>query len=256
MGVILPLLYNAVYLGVTFDLIHYRNGYFNIYNEWKEKTTTEKEHYTSEYKVIESSRDVREFFKIDSRLALALKLYKFESSVASVIKPSVIPRDRIVEIQFRVHYQKVEDTVPSFLKPNNSWITPNHKYIDTHFVKKIKRGGELTATLIFNCNSVEQKEKVLQSILKHIQKSGTFNETFIDKIDNVKKELGKFYPRYSFREMRCLGCLKILPTTLKNMIQMAKELPEGISEMNAFPLEIELEEISTVLDFPSYKVNE
>lgn len=259
MDIILPILYNAVYLGVTFDLIHYRYGYFNIYNEWNKTTKIEKENYISEYKVIETSREVRELYNVDSRLALALKLHKFENSLASVIKPSVFPRDKIVEIQIRVLYNKIEDTIPEYLKPNNDWIRPEYKYIETHFIKKIKRGGELRATMIFNCKSVEQKKKVMKSILNNIKKSGTFNETFIDKIESVKQELGRIYPGYSFREINCFGCLKVLRTNLKNVVKMGKELPEGVNinvEQNSFPLAMELEELATVYkDYPVYKEN-
>lgn len=258
MTVVVPLVILSAILGGTIDLRNHHKTRYILRGENQTPVSTSINHFESSYRVIESSRDVCELFDVDPRLALIIKLDHFSNDLANHIRSSVISRDTIVEIQIRAVYKMLIESLPDNFKPDAEWN--ERKNIGTHFISKLRRGGEMAASITFNCKSIDHKDKVLKSILKNFEKSGAFDSSFIEKLDMVKKELGKDYPNYNVKTVQCPLCYPEhrQSTVLKDLVKIAENLTESVKYLSekGNVIEMELEDLSTKLNVPSYKENE
>ncbi|XP_067123540.1 uncharacterized protein [Centruroides vittatus] len=255
MTVVLPVLILGVILGRTIDLRTHHTTRFVLNGKNQEHQYTKINHFESRYRVIESSRDVCDLFDVDPRLALIVKLDHFSNDLANRIRSSVVSRDTLVEIQVRAVYKKAIESLSKDFRPEAEWN--NKKGLGTHFVSKLRRGGELWATLIFNCDSPDHKDIVSKSVSKILGKSGTFDVFFLDKINELKKDLGKHYREYRVKEVRCPLCTPDSPPSdLRDLIKTTEKLSETVESIEGDVVEMEVEDLATVLKVPPYLENQ
>ncbi|XP_023244162.1 uncharacterized protein LOC111642113 [Centruroides sculpturatus] len=260
MAIILPVLFTYAMVGITFDYKNYVKENFAIYGTLYDKSTVKiDEKYSSQYKVIEIPKDVRDLYDIDARLSLRMKLYSYRSNsfIDNLIKNSIGKKRNDVEIQIYVQYQKSIVGIPEDAKPSYDLESRLNKSSSTHFVKRTRNGAIIQITLIFPCKSEDHRQKVLKVVLSHLQKSGTFDKNFIEGLQNVEKELGSDYPGFYFRQQYCAGCRSFLKNNLKDILETAENLNEMLKNNNGVPIKMELEDLSTVFKgLPAFEENQ
>lgn len=253
------MIYMAMSLGSSFDLFNYRKGHDLIYGNLNNKAVLEeKEEYSARYKMINSAKDVREFLGVEPRLAIRTKLDTGGIVVYPLIRASIKSRETEVEIMMDSRYIRGVEKIPSSQQVLEGWKSKEPKDVGTHYLKSFSRGGYFITSIIFSCETAEKKEKVMKAVLNNLKDSGTLDESFVGKMRKIKEELGEDYVDFAFGPIHCIGCILTFPVDLKKVVNIVTTLPETVKSRGSgfgTRLLIELEELSTISDFPAYQEN-
>ncbi|XP_071035832.1 uncharacterized protein [Parasteatoda tepidariorum] len=256
---IIPVL-AAMYLGTTFDLVRYRKGNADIYDE---KTlegnlqVIDRSFTRSQYKLVETSTQAREFLDVSGALSLRIKKGDIAMDGTGAYLKDTANRQKFVELLIRVQHETLTETIPSHLEPRKEWMTMDPNLVGTHYVRSITYGGELIASLRLKANNREEREIIKAAVSANLQLTGTFDLNANGSFDKLRKDLAGMYNE----EIKVMATKSPTspPQNVEDLMKLVEDYPKEISSINegkGKALKAELYPLSSLKsDFPNYLPN-
>ncbi|XP_067127329.1 uncharacterized protein [Centruroides vittatus] len=259
MTVIIPVL-AAMYLGGSFNLFQYQRGAADIYNteSLKDNILSINRSLTkSQYKLIESSNDARDFLDVDGELSLRIKSGQVDVDGSGSYLKDSSSRDNFVELLVRVQHETVTETIPSSISPNTDWMEKSPKLVGTHYVRSVTYGGELIASVRLKALDKQEREKIKAAVTANLQFTGTLDLGAKGNFDKLRKDL-----KGSYREeihTTATVTPRSPPQTIEQLMKLVDEYPEDVMKLNngkGRPLRAELYPLSAFKrDYVNYMKN-
>ncbi|XP_054713037.1 uncharacterized protein LOC129222549 [Uloborus diversus] len=256
---IIPVL-AAMYLGSTFNLIKYQKGNVDVYSESTLQGNIQsinRSFTRSQYKLVETSNEAREFLDVSGALSLRIKKGEIKLEVPGTYLAETANRQKFVELLIRVQHETVTETIPSHLKPNTGWMDKAPDKVGTHFVRSITYGGELIASLRLKANNREEREKIKAAVATNLQLTGTFDLNANGSFDKLRRDLAGMYKE----EIKVMATQKPAspPQTVEALMKLVENYPNEIQKIGngkGKALKAELYPIASLKkDFPNYLPN-
>ncbi|KFM64452.1 hypothetical protein X975_08388, partial [Stegodyphus mimosarum] len=256
---IIPVL-AAMYLGSTFNLIKYQKGNADVF----EPSTLEgnlqvidRSFTRSQYKLVETSTQAREFLDVSGALSLRIKKGDISVDGTGAYLKDIADRQKFVELLVRVQHETVTETIPSHLKPKLDWMSLSPESVGTHYVRSITYGGELIASLRLKANNREEREMIKAAVSANLQLTGTFDLNANGSFDKLRKDLAGMYKE----EIKVMATKSPSspPQTVEELMKLVEDYPKEIKTISngkGKALKAELYPLSSLKsDFPNYLPN-
>ncbi|GIY22642.1 MACPF domain-containing protein [Caerostris darwini] len=256
---IIPVL-AAMYLGSTFNLIKYEKGNADVFDE---KTlegnlqVIDRSFTRSQYKLVETSTQAREFLDVSGALSLRIKKGDITVDGTGAYLKDMANRQKFVELLVRVQHETVTETIPSHLKPKTDWMSMSPDSVGTHYVRSITYGGELIASLRLKANNREEREIIKAAVSANLQLTGTFDLNANGSFDKLRKDLAGMYNE----EIKIMATKSPSspPQTVEELMKLVADYPKEIKTIGngkGKALKAELYPLSSLKsDFPNYLPN-
>ncbi|KAF8789280.1 hypothetical protein HNY73_007226 [Argiope bruennichi] len=256
---IIPVL-AAMYLGSTFNLVKYQKGNADVYDQ---KTlegnlqVIDRSFTRSQYKLVETSTQAREFLDVSGALSLRIKKGDIVVDGTGAYLKDTANRQKFVELLVRVQHETVTETIPSHLKPKTDWMSMPPESVGTHYVRSITYGGELIASLKLKANNREEREIIKAAVSANLQLTGTFDLNANGSFDKLRKDLAGMYNEDI--SVMATKSPSSPPQTVEALMKLVADYPKEISTINGgkgTALKAELYPLSSLkADFPNYLPN-
>lgn len=249
-----------MHLGVSFNLFQYQKGAANIFSReslTNNIMTINRSLTRSQYKLVESSSDARNFLDIDGELSVRIKSGQVDvDGTGSYLKDSS-SRDNFVELLVRVQHETVTETIPSSISPTTDWMEKSSKLVGTHYVRSITYGGELIASVRLMADNKQEREKIKAAVTANLQFTGTLDLGAKGNFDKLREDLKGSYKE----EIHTTATVppKSPPQTLEQLMKLVDEYPADVQKLNdgkGRPLRAELYPLTAFKrDYISYMKN-
>lgn len=256
---IIPVL-AAMYLGSTFNLVKYQKGNADVFDQ---KTldgnlqVIDRSFTRSQYKLVETSTQAREFLDVSGALSLRIKKGDLVVDGTGTYLKDTANRQKFVELLVRVQHETVTETIPSYLKPKLDWMSMSPELVGTHYVRSITYGGELIASLRLKANNREEREMIKAAITANLQLTGTFDLNANGSFDKLRQDLAGMYNEDI--KVMATKSPSSPPQTVEDLMKIVDEYPKEISTINngkGKALKAELYPLSSLKsDYPNYLPN-
>ncbi|GBO36664.1 hypothetical protein AVEN_37055-1, partial [Araneus ventricosus] len=138
-------------------------------------TVIDRSFTRSQYKLVETSTQAREFLDVSGALSLRIKKGDIVVDGTGAYLKDTANRQKFVELLVRVQHETVTETIPSHLQPKTDWMSMSPEAVGTHYVRSITYGGELIASLRLKANNREERELIKAAVSANLQLTGTFD---------------------------------------------------------------------------------
>ncbi|GFQ89565.1 MACPF domain-containing protein [Trichonephila clavata] len=256
---IIPVL-AAMYLGSTFNLIKYQKGNADVFDQSTLEgnlQVIDRSFTRSQYKLVETSTQAREFLDISGALSLRIKKGDIVVDGTGAYLRDTANRQKFVELLVRVQHETVTETIPSHLKPKTDWMSMAPETVGTHYVRSIIYGGELIASLRLKANNREEREIIKAAVSANLQLTGTFDLNANGSFDKLRKDLAGMYNEDI--KVMATKSPSSPPQTVEDLMKVVANYPKEISTINngkGKALKAELYPLSSLkADYPNYLPN-
>lgn len=246
---VLPML-----LGRTFDVRNDRVGVDLFPNDViKNYERIDRPQFTSSFKMVDNSKDAKDFLDVSGDLSLKIKTGKLEVKGTGNYLKDTTSAGRNVEILTKLDYRTSIFSIPSNAQPLKDWQTRYRKEdLGTHYVKSVTYGGSLVASLQFIAKDDANLEEIKGNINVVIQGNSAFDLVAEGKLEKLQKELsGKASLEITYY---ATVPLKSVPNTIEGLRNLIRDFQDQVQETNeglGVPMTVELVDLS-ILD-PSRK---
>ncbi|KFM64453.1 hypothetical protein X975_08389, partial [Stegodyphus mimosarum] len=256
---IIPVL-AAMYLGSTFNLVKYQKGNADVFDQNTLEgnlQVIDRSFTRSQYKLVETSTQAREFLDVSGALSLRIKKGDISVDGTGAYLKDIADRQKFVELLVRVQHETVTETIPSHLKPKLDWMSMPPESVGTHYVRSITYGGELIASLRLKASNKEEREMIKAAVSANLQLTGTFDLNANGSFDKLRKDLAGMYNE----EIKVMATKSPSspPQTVEELMKLVEDYPKEIKTINkgkGKALKAELYPLSSLKsDFPNYLPN-
>ncbi|XP_022246982.1 uncharacterized protein LOC106463692 [Limulus polyphemus] len=193
----------------------------------------------AQYKLVEDSREARDFLDVSGELSLKIKSGKVNiAGMGSYLKETA-SRSNTVEILVKVHYETATLTIPSTILPLLE-IWDKKDTMGTHYARSITYGGDLVASLKFKAQNSRDRERIKAAVEGSLQ-GGSFGLELKGQFEKLEKDLQEttsmdihYYASVP---------LKTVPKTVEDLMELVDSFPEQAKAVNeglGVPLRMEL----------------
>ncbi|XP_013390257.1 uncharacterized protein LOC106158722 isoform X1 [Lingula anatina] len=172
MNIILPYVIPML-LGRTFNITSDKVG-TDIFPAGFQPTSINKQRTTSSHKMVETSRQARDFLNVGGELSLKIKSGMLSIKGSGEYLKDEQSRSKRIEVLTKVHFETVTETIPSSLRPVRGWTLKGPQSLGSHYVRSITYGGELVASLIFTAETTQEYQKIKAALSVGIPIYGPF----------------------------------------------------------------------------------
>ncbi|KAG8194173.1 hypothetical protein JTE90_002378 [Oedothorax gibbosus] len=230
-------------LGRTYDLKNETVGP-DIFRAEDTANSRKIERYmtTSEYKVVSELSEATDFLDVSGKLALKLKTGAINiEGTGNYLKESKDFNNK-VDLLIKVHYETVIETLPTTIKPIADWQEILKGSGWTHYIRSIKYGGDLIASVRFTAKNAADK----QVIKAHVQgglssKSGSFSIGLQGNLEKIQSQIGDS----ATMDINYYATVPLLdvPRDIKGLVELVEKFPKQTNETNGnrgVPLSMEV----------------
>ncbi|GFS50434.1 MACPF domain-containing protein [Trichonephila inaurata madagascariensis] len=249
-----------MYLGSTFNLIKYQKGNADVFDQSTLEgnlQVIDRSFTRSQYKLVETSTQAREFLDISGALSLRIKKGDIVVDGTGAYLRDTANRQKFVELLVRVQHETVTETIPSHLQPKTDWMSMAPETVGTHYVRSIIYGGELIASLRLKANNREEREIIKAAVSANLQLTGTFDLNANGSFDKLRKDLAGMYNEDI--KVMATKSPSSPPQTVEDLMKVVANYPKEISTINngkGKALKAELYPLSSLkADYPNYLPN-
>ncbi|GFS46464.1 hypothetical protein TNIN_364871 [Trichonephila inaurata madagascariensis] len=211
----------------------------------------------SKYLVVHNTSELIDFFDLDPALALREKFSSIGLPFKNFLK-SEFDRQKIIEILFYVKYKVETRTFPSDTKLTTNWQGRPQKYVGTHYIKSMIKGGGLVVSFQIQPTKPEYMDQVRNAIASHLGNSGIINESLTEKLKDLSKALESKVIMNRQSWSSGIGP-QGPPSSLEGTSRFALQFPtlvKNTGDGKGSLLELELVDLHTVApNFTEYKTN-
>ncbi|XP_022241624.1 uncharacterized protein LOC106459424 [Limulus polyphemus] len=181
---VLPML-----LGRTFDARNDRVGVDLFPNDVvKNHERIDRPQFTSSFKMVDNSKDAKDFLDVSGDLSLKIKTGKLEVKGTGNYLKDTTSIGKNVEILTKLDYRTSIFSIPSNAQPLKDWQTRYRKEdLGTHYVKSVTYGGSLVASLQFIAKDDSNLEEIKGNINVAIQGNSAFDLVAEGKLEKFQK---------------------------------------------------------------------
>lgn len=258
MTALIPILTTVtLYLGATFNLLKYEKSAIDVFNlsSLKDKVLTIDRSFTrSQYRLIETSSEARDFLDVTGDLSLRVKSGSVEFSGAGSYLKDSESGENFVEMLVKVEHETVTETIPSDAHHLTGWQERPKDQVGTHYVRSLVYGGELVAWVRFKASNRTEKEKIKAVVAANLKFSGNLDLDAKGQFEKIQEELQESY-RVEI-DVSATVPPRSPPQTPRELIDLVQEYPILVKQINqgkGNPLRAEL--VPLVMLDSNYKFN-
>ncbi|GFT95197.1 MACPF domain-containing protein [Nephila pilipes] len=251
---VLPML-----LGQTYDLGKNRPGVQIFPANVSASATVLEQYFTdSQYRLVESNSQVKEFLDVSGALSLKIKSGMIDVSGEGSYTKDISSYDNSLQILIKVHFETITRTIPFNVKPLGDWTQYNPQFLGTHYMRSLTMGGDLIAAVIVKANNKFDMERIKGALSASVNTSGgTFEGEIKAKLEKLRQEAQDS----ASMEIRYWATVPLegVSYTTDGLLQLIKDFPVHVKRVNnglGNPLRMELLPLKLLQpDFAEYMEN-
>ncbi|KFM78323.1 hypothetical protein X975_22813, partial [Stegodyphus mimosarum] len=201
----------------------------------------EETFYTSSFKTIETSSDVKEFLSVKGDLSLGIKAGMFTfRGMGSYVKDSINTRNS-VDVLTKVSYRTVSRSLPHSAKPVPYWKKMGKEYLGTHYVQSVLYGGDLIACIRFKASKAEYLQDIRATIKTSLEGGSALDLVGEGKLETLDKKLES----KATMEINYFANVPLegIPNTITGLRDLVRNFEQHVKKVNngwGVPAEVEL----------------
>ncbi|XP_042907430.1 uncharacterized protein [Parasteatoda tepidariorum] len=232
MSAVIITVLTGMFLGDTFNLAKYEKGNANVFdqNAINQPKVIDRSFTRSQYKLVETSTQAREFLDISGSVSLRIKKGDIDVQGTWSYLKNTANRQNFVELLVRVQHETITETIPSHIKPTEEWMSSPKEPDVTHYVRSLTYGGELIASLRLKANNREERQKIKAAVAANLQLTGTFDLNANGSFDKLKKDLAGMYNIDI--EVLATKTPSKSPESAEELMELVENYPKDIAAIN------------------------
>ncbi|GFR17536.1 uncharacterized protein TNCT_77521 [Trichonephila clavata] len=198
---------------------------------------------TSEYRVVEELTEANDFLDVSGKLSLKLKTGSANLEGSGSYLRETKSLNNKVDLLVKCRYETVTLTLPTTIKPIPNWEALIKDTPMTHYVRSIKYGGELVASVRFTAKNTADKEVIKAEVQGELNSgSGSFGGGLKGGLEKIREKIGdSAYMDINYYATVPLG--DDIPRTIEGLTSLVEKFPEETKKVNegrGVPLSIEV----------------